>query len=544
MAHAENSRASAQSAAEVLVSFVASKGQTLQPSDSRSICEKLDLVNLQELKPKAKPLRAELALRGVTLRQSHALEVLAQIAGHENWMRAKQRTSEPPSIYGLLTSVEGEHPQPQVFQSFGEAVTGLLSTAIGLIPTRREPAFCSLARSPIGLQLEVSQASGSWFSLQLLKFPKQFPEGEELTPLPLGEDALRTALRKVVANIEQARPGALVLRGTISDTLPPWYCAAFHVTGLHTASTRMVSDERELFLLFDAAGSTELTLEHGDALLRGPVETFRVEPVWVDLSGNDNEARKAEGASMVKSVFQRYERYRAALPDTITQAFRDIGGNTGEHWHTRANYETLEQLASKKNLSFADLARKAEVSYRDIMRLRDYELAAPDLLLKLARVLEVTPTVLQAQKPATLGFTAENASQFLKLVSGAMAYRAVEGNSLLEEDLPDVQVLLETAKDISELAAFEDGPFSTGEWDAGDPAARLERAAQDLLNEAAAARLKLVIAREVEFVRTGKGGNTDDFMAMNVLTFCAERIDGGTPAMWVPIRKEHSVTGR
>jgi hypothetical protein len=222
MAHADFSRASAQSAANILCSYLAAHGHTLAQKDAADIFESLALLTMVDIEALARPLRDALRERDINLKQSHALEVLARIEGHTCYMRAKQPAAEPDAVHVLLCTVDGEMRQPQAFASIGETITGMLTTAIGLMPSRGQHAYCKLSRYPSGFKLEVSQVNGPWFTVQLVKFCEDSLNTENLVPLPVGEDALRTALRKVVENIAQARPATLVVRGAIADTLPPW----------------------------------------------------------------------------------------------------------------------------------------------------------------------------------------------------------------------------------------------------------------------------------------------------------------------------------
>jgi hypothetical protein len=429
--------------------------------------------------------------------------------------------------------------KPQGFASIGEAVTGMLSATLRLMPSRNEPAFCKLSRYPSGFQLEVSQLNGPWFSVQLVKFREDSLNAEDLVPLTVGDDSLRTAIRKVVANLEHARPATLVVRGAVADTLPPWYCAAFHVEGLRSRTARMVADERELFVFLDATGCDTLLTERGEALISGPDETFRLEPAWVDVTGQDPAAKKVETTSTVKGLFQRYMRYRRALSGTVSETLVAIGSSSDAQWHAQASYETIESLANERKLSIPELAREAGVAFRDIKRLQDFELAAPELVVKLASALRVAPNRLLADRETNLGFAASNGGEFMKMVSGAMAYRRLEGQSLRTGDLDEARRLLELAQDVSEVAAFELSEFAGAKVDAptNESDARYEVMAQELLDDAKACGIKLIFSREVQFVQTGSATVKDGgSMPMNVLTICAERIDGAIPAIWTAIK--------
>ncbi|MFM0491203.1 hypothetical protein, partial [Paraburkholderia graminis] len=100
---------------------------------------------------------------------------------------------------------------------------------------------------------------------------------------------------------------------------------------------------------------------------------------------------------------------------------------------------------------------------------------------------------------------ADTGDQFMKMVSGAMAYRCLEGNSLRNDDFGDARSLLETAKDIAEIAAFETGEYANSSNSFDELAPRFETMAQELLEGANSCGIKLIFSREVEFVQSREG---------------------------------------
>lgn len=536
MAHADSTRASAQTAATVLCSYLAAKGQSLAPASAIDICERLSLAGQNDIKPLARPLRVALSEHAITLKQSHALEVLARIAGHDCYMRAKQASAESAAVHVVLCSVDGAMRPPRAFPSIGEAVTAVLGTAIEHIPSRNQSAFCTMSRFESGVQLEVSQQGGSWFTVQLVRFREDGLSSESVVSLPLGDESLQVALRKIVGGIEHARPATLVVRGTVAKTLPPTFCAAFHLTALKSRTARLVADERELFLLFDATGCDRIRSEHGDCVVEGRDESYRVEVTWVDVTGAEQQGRKAELTTTMQNVFDRYTRYRQALPGTVSEALLSVGGSSNSGWSAHADYKVIESLSAEYGMTIADLAAKAGVEFRDVMRIKDFELAAPALVIELAVALTVAPNKLLLKREHSLGFSANNAEQFIRMVSGAMAYRCVEGHSLRASHLAEAQRLLETAKDIAEIIAFDSSDFAMIDGDEREePTSRHDAMAAELLENARACGLKLLFSREVEFLPTGNKAVDGGFLAMNVLTICAERSDGAKPAMWSAI---------
>lgn len=162
--------------------------------------------------------------------------------------------------------------------------------------------------------------------------------------------------------------------------------------------------------------------------------------------------------------------------------------------------------------------------------------ADPSLIIELAVGLTVAPNKLLLQREHSLGFSADNAEQFIRMVSGAMDYRCVEGDLLGASHVAEAQRLLETAKDIAEIIAYDSSDFAMMDGDeTEEPTSRHDAMAADLLEDARACGVKLIFSREVEFAPTGNKAADGGFLAMNVLTICAERSDGAKPAMWLAI---------
>jgi len=66
----------------------------------------------------------------------------------------------------------------------------------------------------------------------------------------------------------------------------------------------------------------------------------------------------------------------------------------------------------------------------------------------------------------------------------------------------------------------------------------LAGAADDVLGQIREAGLRLIVGRDIRFVQSGpKDGIDQGFVAMNTVTFCAERLGAATHAMWYPVGK-------
>ena len=538
MARHDDSRAHpAQTPASILVQYVAAKGHVLDPLVATRLCEVLHLPDAIDLKKKAKELKAALAVEHIDLKHTNALEVVAQLVGFSSWMRAKTTSSKHKALaYVLQTTIEGIAQTPEIFESIGDVISVVLEKTIALISSRTEPAFCALRRNPRAVVLEVSQATGKWFALNVVSLSKeQALEGNELEIIPFEESTLRLALERIVTNVERARPGALVVHGVIPTNLDPCHYAAWSLVSVGTAVRRVVTDERELFLLLEAIDCSAVDVAHGINRFVGTTETFEIERVWVQSVGNTSTQGVLE-ANEVKQLLQRFKRWRSALPGTVTSALQAIGsGSRAPGWAANIDFAKLEAAIEQHEMTVAGLAQLVDVAYRDLLRIRDYQLAEPNLVLKVAAALQMSPELLRKDQATGLGFAVDQGAQLMQMCEGAHGYRVVLGNSITPELEETARELLRTCTELSDLAVMD----STWVGHADEAQQKgLAGAADDVLGQFREAGLRLIVGRDIRFVQSGPTDGIDrGFMAMNTVTFCAERVGAATHAMWHPVGK-------
>ena len=527
----------AQTPSSILVQYVADKGYALDLAVATNLCEALNLPGATDLKTKAKELKAALAVECIDLKHTNALEVIAQMVGFSSWMRAKTTSSQYKSaVYALQTTIEGIAQAPEIFESIGEVVSATLEKAITLISSRTEPAFCALRRNRQSYVLEVSQATGTWFSLDVVSLNKETVlKGSKLEFIPFEENSLRLALERIVTNVEQARPGALVVHGVIPANLDPCHYAAWSLTSVGTAVQRFVTDERELFLLLEAIDCSAVDFVHGTHRFVGTTETFEITRVWVESYGSESTQGALE-AREVTHLLQRFKRWRSALPGTVTSALQAIGsGSRAPGWGASIDFAKLEAAVEQHKLTVAGLAEVAGVAYRDLLRIRDYQLAEPDLVLKVASALHMSPERLRKDQGTGLGFAVDEGAQLMQMCDGAHGYQVVLGNSITPELEDTAGELMRACTELSDLAAMDKA------WVDPENEVReggLAGAADDVLGQIREAGLRLIVGRDIRFVQSGpKDGIDQGFVAMNTVTFCAERLGAATHAMWYPVGK-------
>ncbi|ANN73415.1 glyoxalase superfamily protein [Bordetella bronchialis] len=525
----------AESSATILVRYLADRNLVLDLGTAARILDAADLHSTTDMKQRARNLKAALATAHVELKHTHVLELVAKLEGYASWMRARvASTQHTDRVYFLQTVVEGVTQGHTVSESISDAVSTLLRQAIDLIPTRAEPAFCELKRNSQAIVLDVSQASAPWFSLNIVAMNKwQAHKNGQAIVTPFDEAEQRQALLRIRDNIEQARPGALVLRGCVSERLGPCHYAVWELTNLQGSLQRIISDERELFLMFDAIACTSVGQAHGALRFIGANDSLDATRVWVDSAGSGSRTDPYTQQEAQQDL-QRFLRWRRALPGSVTSAFQSIvqgGGN--KEWVVKVDYEKLEAQLQQREMYVAELARAIGVSYRDIFRLRDYEMADAELVLNMASALDLTPTDLLKETTGTLGFEIDNGEMLLRMAAGAQSYGSLVGESVAPALAADVRVQLQNCIDWLEIAAMDavtDGPIERRSG------AELVQSLDGILNDLRQAGLFLIAGRDIRFVNPYQDAEgKQKFIPLNALVLSVDHRDATTRALWQPL---------
>lgn len=534
MAHPHSS--SAESPATILVRYLADRNLVLDLGTAARILDAADLHSTTDMKRRASSLKAALATVHIELKHTHVLELVAKLEGYANWMRAKVASTEHTErVYFLQTIVEGVTQEHALLESVSDAVSALLRQAIDFIPSRAEPAFCELRRNSQSIVLDVSQANAPWFSLTIVAMKKwQAQKNGQAVIASFDEAEQRQALVRVRGNIEQARPGALVLRGTVSERLGPCHYAVWELTSLKGSSQRIISDERELFLMFDAIACKSVEQVHGAPRFVGANDSFDAARVWVDSAASGSWADPYTQQDAQQDL-RRFLRWRHALPGSVTSAFQAIAQSGGSNaWMVKVDYEKLDAQLQQREMSVAELARTIGVSYRDIFRLRDYEMADAELVLSMASALDLTPTDLLKETEGTLGFEIDNGEMLLRMADGAQTYGSLVGESVSPALATDVRVQLQNCIDWLEIAAMDavtDGPIERRSE------AELAQSLDGILNDLRQAGLFLIGGRDIRFVNPYQDAEgKQKFTPLNALVLSVDHRDATTRALWQPVR--------
>lgn len=525
---------SAESSATILVRYLADRAITLDLGTAARILDAADLQSTTDMKRRARSLKDALATAHIELKHTHVLELVAKLEGYASWMRAKvasiQRTD---CVYFLQTTVEGVVQDGELLDSIADAVSAMLRKAIDLIPTRAEPAFCALKRTSQSVLLEVSQANGPWFAAAIVAMTTHHAGTPGwIVATSFDEAQLRRALARVGDNIEQARPGTLVIHGALSERLGPCHYAVWKLTSLTGSLQRIITDERELFLMLDSIACTSVEQVHGAPRFVGANDSFDVERVWVDSAGADSQA-DVYMLEEARQELRRFLRWRHALPGSVTSAFQSIAqGSDAKDWVVKVDYEKLDTQLQQREMSVAELARTVGVSYRDIFRLRDYEMANAELVLKMAAALALTPASLLKEAQETLAFEVENGERLLRMAAGAQSYGSVIGESVSPALLPDVRVQLQNCIDLLEILAMR-ADMEGGS--AGRSEVALVQSLDDILNDMRQAGLFLIAGRDIRFVNLSHDAEgKQQFVPLNTLILSVDHRDATTLALWQP----------
>jgi len=533
MAHPHSS--SAESSATILVRYLADRNLVLDLGTAARILDAADLHSTTDMKRRARSLKTALASAHIELKHTHVLELVAKLEGYASWMRAKvASTQHTDRVYFLQTVVEGVTQGHTVSESISDAVSTLLRQTIDLIPTRAEPAFCELKRNSQTIVLDVSQANAPWFSLSIVAMNKwQAHKNGQAVVAPFDEAEQRQALLRIRDNIGQARPGALVLRGSVSERLGPCHYAVWELTSLKGSLQRIISDERELFLMFDAIACASVEQTHGALRFIGANDSLDATRVWVDSAGSGSRTDPYTQQEAQQDL-QRFLRWRRALPGSVTSAFQAIAqGRGSKEWVVKVDYEKLEAQLQQRELSAAELARAIGVPYRDIFRLRDYEMADAELVLNMASALDVTPPDLLKETEGTLGFEIDNGEMLLRMATGAQTYGSLVGASVSPALAADVRVQLHNCIDWLEVAAMDavtDGPIERRSE------AELAQSLDGILNDLRQAGLFLIAGRDIRFVNPYQDAEgKQKFIPLNALVLSVDHRDATTRALWQPV---------
>jgi DNA-binding Xre family transcriptional regulator len=393
MAHAEHSRSPAQSAVSTLIEFLTRAGHTLSLVAARKICEELSLLSPSDLRKDAQTLRVGLDQHGIKLRHTHALEAVAQMAGHSSWMRANVAlAAAAPTSYRTLLAVEGVAAPARAFDSLSEAVSSALEEAISGIALRNEPAFCELFRTETLIRLDIKQQSKPWFSVEITRIVRSGHDASgEPNVLPFEAEEMRRALVRLGKNIEQARPATLVLHKDVAEALPPWLHARWFVKELSSGFAHVDPDEKALFMWLSIMQFDGI--EHADGVPRlkrdkGPA---LVERGWFDAQGNC-VAREPASHPLLLELMRRYKRNHDALPEPLVVAILNVADDTArsEKGDAFLDERRLESALAAKHWTKVTLAQQAGLTYKAVHQLRDRTLSAPSII-RIASLLGVQP---------------------------------------------------------------------------------------------------------------------------------------------------------
>lgn len=533
MAHPNSS--SAESSATILVRYLADRNHMLDLGTAARILDAADLHSTADMRQRVRNLKAALATAKIELKHTHALELVAKLEGHASWMRAKVASSQHTDrVYFLQTAVDGITQESEVLESISDAVSALLHKAIDLIPTRTEPAFCELRRNSQSIVLDVSQANASWFSLVILAMNKWLAhKNGQAVMVSFDEAEQRRALIRIRDNIEQARPGALVLHGAISERLSPCHYAVWELTSLKGALQRVISDERELYLMFDAIACASVEQVHGALRFVGANDSFDAARVWVDIAGSSSRAASYTRQEAQRDL-QRFLRWRHALPGSVTSAFQSIAqGGRNKDWMVKVDYEKLDAHLQQREMSVAELARAVGVPYRDIFRLRDYEMADADLVLNMASILDLTPPDLLKETQGTLGFEIDNGEMLLRMAAGAQSYGSLVGKSVSLGLASTVRAQLQNCINLLEIVAMQadmDGAIERRSE------AELAQSLDDILNDLRQAGLFLTAGHDIRFISPYQDADgKPKFVPLNALVLSVDHRGATARALWHPV---------
>lgn len=308
MARLHLSRSFAIPPEEVLKSYLAARSIGISLEQAAQVCAATG-INDDRTKLIARRLEAQLAKVGIRLKHTHALEAISQMAGYGSYMSSLDKRSGAAPVYALFFSVNGEELEPECYGSIGDAITVLLDTVIRLTPERVEPSVCEMTRLPCGLNLVIPLPQTGRLEVFIACFREDSLKAGSPAPVWMDMDELRAMFRRVVDNIEQARPAIFVNGGAFPQTVAPWCKVWFQISSDQAAPYPQV-DELGLFRFFDLNKCDGLQIEDGRINVRGREDTFDIKPCWVNvIPGTETAIYEVEAEDTLRHVWKRYLRY-------------------------------------------------------------------------------------------------------------------------------------------------------------------------------------------------------------------------------------------
>lgn len=450
--------------AAVLIKFLSRAAHSLSSERSVEICDVLALTHLSDFKPKALALREELLKDGICLNQTAALEALSQMAGFNSYMRVREAMTQQAGNFArdgflLRFRMTGkDEPQFQPYDSLPLAANAIIQEINSQLAVPGEAVFCELRRNSKSVVVEVCRSQGNWFSVELVPYAIQ---SEQLEIVEFDAESLRSFFGRLIRAIEKGHPGALVVYGVIPPPkLTPWHFASFNFLFHETGVQKVLSNERDLFLMFDGMGLRDTELTKAGAVLRGDEGSATMELAWI--CDDDEKATKGEITLVtLSSIVGRYRQWRRGLSVPIQKAILQVvagADDAAEMYHL--NIDALATTREKLGLSLSKLAESAGLSEQVLHRIEKFGQSKAVDIVAIARALKIDPNILVEHSEGQIGIHISEAKHLLNAMRNVHQYGISMPDELADEKVVFIKSTGENLTELCDLVQMQEGVFA------------------------------------------------------------------------------------
>lgn len=445
---------------EALCSFLFSADQTLPRSSIEEICTSLDLNNYSDFKEKAKILRFELALAGIKLGHSHALEALSRMVGFPNYMRALESIKQQSGDFqreGFLLRIKitgSDDPQFTPYESLPLAGNALIEQVMALLNIPGEPVFCDLCRTPKSVVIEVCRAVGPWFTVELLGFEIV---SDKLNFVEFDGESQRIFLERILRALERGKPGTLVEYGVIPHNQVPWSYASFRMTFDSTGVEKFIQSERDLFLMLDVMGFQSAYLVDSKCRIVGSQGICNLEMNWIRFDGEHRGPIFSLSANVLKGLIDRFHNWRRGLAVSVKDACLLIVAGTTDADTFQINHEMVRSEREQQNLSQLTLASQIGLTEQAIQRVEKYGFVQSKIISLIAKALKIDPSLLVDKPEGDLGFEVTEPLHLLNTMKKAHQYSLSYPDDLDSEKISFIKNTLEVLTELADMVQIGEG---------------------------------------------------------------------------------------
>lgn len=518
--------------ARALNSFLSHQGLTVLPEAAAyAVATTLELSAPADAKSAVQRLRTELKSHDHSLSQSHGYEALARLCGFENWMRS--RVYFASQDMGLmregftmrLVPVAGEEGPFQPYESLPSLANEIIGSAIKRLGNTNTPVFCSLIRGRKGLRVEFEPADQLSFSFEVLAYQTL---GDDVHFVDFDTESIRGFASRLERAIEMGHPGAIMSGTVMSPAHPHWYHPAYVLKSLRNqARDVMVTNEAQLFVMLEGVGLDAHTrLDAPRATVFGTSDDISIEPVWVAQEEDDAKVAPLTPAQF-SSLIERFLRLKRVLRQPFSNTMMLISaGASDPKGYFAVDTARLIQYREEQGLSLETLARMADISVLDLVRIEKYGHAHESVIDKLANALGLGTgnALLPEEGEEGTGIRLDTADSLMRALSETHIWRAIFSDFFTDAERETIEVIAQNIQECGDLVQISEGVFDEV-FNAKVSEVALKQSLQDSLDELAYLGVAIVVSRSLHYARGNEQAPGLQGMPMHSVTMFFEKVD-------------------